>query len=133
MVKIKQLYTQYNINTEKTPLPILDIEIENETIDHIQKGYIEKDITYFKGVYEPSWIEDQVELEITITVNLKKYTQKEIQISTDFINNIKNDELTDELFRKFLSEKVVTITRKIKNNFTDTTTYSILGNIIDES
>ena len=84
-------------------------------------------------MYEPSWIEDQVELEITITVNLKKYTQKEIQISTDFINNIKNDELTDELFRKFLSEKVVTITRKIKNNFTDTTTYSILGNIIDES
>lgn len=133
MVKIKQLYTQYNINTEKTPLPILDIEIENETIDHFQKGYTEKNITYFTGVYEPSWIEDQVELEITITVNLKKYTQKEIQISTDFINNIKNDELTDELFRKFLSEKVVTITRKIKNNFTDTTTYSIFGNIIDES
>ena len=133
MVKIKQLYEQYNLNTEKIPSPILDIEIENETIDHIQKGYTEKNITYFTGVYEPSWIEDQMELEITITINLKKYTQKEIQISTDFINNIKNDELTDELFRKFLSEKVVTITRKIKNNFTDTTTYSILGNIIDES
>ena len=134
MCSVNELFKEYNLDTTDIPLGVLNITLENITVDNFSKGYINDDIIYFTGSYAPNWIEEDVECNLELKINLKRYTKKLIHASSEFVDGVEPSvELTHELFHRFITEEVVSFTQTVKDNFTYYSTYNILGSMIFES
>ena len=131
---IRDLFKEYNINDEIIPPKILDIILE-EDIKHFSKGYLQNSIVTFKGEYNPDWMDDKKALlEVECVIDLKDYTKKLITASIEFTNGDEPSvEITNEVFTKFLNTEVVKFTQTIKDNFTNYTSYNILGGVVIDS
>ena len=131
---LKDLFEEFQLSYEDLPPLILNIELENEKVNHFQKGYKQNNVFYFKGEYSPEWMGKDSLLGVDISIDLTRFTNKLINASIEFGNGEEPSiEINNDIFERFISEEVVSFTQTVENNFTYHATYSILGSMIKES